>query len=189
MTIKESVLWFNCRHAGILPFEGLLQTGADMERAYLVSPFLEYGTVADFIQSHPDVDRCLLVRIPTMSIIPCPYSHSPSPSQIRDVFSAIAFLHGNNIVHGDIKAGNVLVDETGRALLADLGLSRLSDGDLLAWAAIQTTSPSIGTLRWLAPELLKVQQPIAPTTSSDIYALGCFTYEVSSAASCPPCRG
>lgn len=70
MSIKESVLWFNIRHAGILPFEGVFQIGADMDRAYLVSPFLEYGTVTDFVRSHQDVDRRLLVCTPSKFIIP-----------------------------------------------------------------------------------------------------------------------
>lgn len=67
MSIKESVLWFNNRHMGILPFEGVFQDGpgTDIDRAYLVSPFLENGTVSDFLKLRPDLDRRLLVCAPS----------------------------------------------------------------------------------------------------------------------------
>lgn len=73
------------------------------------------------------------------------------------------------------------MDATGRAILADLGLSRLNDEELLTWVSVQTSSPSLGTLPWLAPEILslvKAQQPASPTAASDVYALGCLIYEV-----------
>lgn len=75
----------------------------------------------------------------------------------------------------------MLADATGRAVLADLGLSRLSDVELLTWMSIHTSSPSLGTLPWLAPEILgqiRAQQPVCPSIASDVYALGCLIYEV-----------
>lgn len=65
MWIKEAVLWFNHRHPGIIPFEGILQVGPSPNSTYLVSPFLEHGTVPDFLNLHPHVDRRLLVRFAT----------------------------------------------------------------------------------------------------------------------------
>ena len=104
--------------------------------------------------------------------------------QILDVLSGLSYLHKNNIVHGDIKGANVLVDSQGRACLADLGLSRLIDTQIDTWTSIQSTIAPWGTLLWQAPELLKAQLEDqehlpAPTTFSDIYAFGCLAYEVT----------
>jgi len=42
---------------------------------------------------------------------------------MRDVLSALEALHDAGMVHFDVKPGNILIDRTGRALLADFGLS------------------------------------------------------------------
>ncbi|KAJ2922871.1 hypothetical protein H1R20_g14226, partial [Candolleomyces eurysporus] len=101
--------------------------------------------------------------------------------KLLDVLSGLSYLHKNNIVHGDIKGANVLVDSQGRACLADLGLSRLTDPQILTWSSIQSIVLSLGTLLWQAPELLSAQLQehfTSPTTSSDVYAIGCLAYEM-----------
>ena len=92
----------------------------------------------------------------------------------------MAYLHGHGIVHGDIKGANVLVNSSGRACIADLGFSRLTEAAALTWTSIQST-PSLGTYPWQAPERLQtysVGKPQAPTRAADIYSIGCFCYEV-----------
>jgi serine/threonine protein kinase len=112
-------------------------------------------------------------------------------SQLLDVLSGLSYLHTNHIVHGDIKGANVLVDPQGRARLADLGSSRLTDAHILTWTSIVSTTPSSGTLLWQAPELLSAQLRGAerlpfPTTLSDMYAFGCLAYEVSCTVTTQP---
>jgi serine/threonine protein kinase len=99
---------------------------------------------------------------------------------MRDILNAVYFLHSNSIIHGDLKGANILVNDSGRACIADLGFSRLTTTAVLTWATIQS-SPSLGTVPWQAPELLEnylLDKLIVPTTASDVYALGCLCYEV-----------
>lgn len=44
-----------------------------------------------------------------------------------DILSAVNFIHSNGLLHLDIKPTNILIDDTGRALLTDFGLSRYMD--------------------------------------------------------------
>jgi serine/threonine protein kinase len=82
----------------------------------------------------------------------------------HDVLSAIGCVHDHGVLHRDIKPANVLLDLEGRALLTDFGIARLEDSTRL-------THPGdiVGTLRFLAPELIHGQPP---TRQSDLFALG-----------------
>ena len=63
----------------------------------------------------------------------------------------IAHLHGLAIVHGDLKPGNVLLDEEGRPRISDWGLSRVSAG--VTRTAMAATTVGY-TERYAAPEVL-----------------------------------
>jgi serine/threonine protein kinase len=82
----------------------------------------------------------------------------------RDLLSAIACVHDHGVLHRDIKSGNVLVDKDGHARLTDFGLARLEDS-----TQITRTNEVVGTLRFLAPELIEGQPA---SRQSDLYALG-----------------
>ena len=89
---------------------------------------------------------------------------------VRDVATGLAELHGIPILHRDLKPGNVLYHE-GIWKLADFGLAR----DLDAATATLTWRGG-GTLPYMAPELFN--PPFSATPKSDLYALGCMSYEV-----------
>ncbi|CAB9514945.1 Ephrin type-B receptor 3 (Fragment) [Seminavis robusta] len=90
-------------------------------------------------------------------------------SMVQDVARGVQYLHATTpcIVHGDIKASNVLVDSMFRAKVADFGLSA-SRGSSHARVAR-------GTPFWMAPELLHGLS--GNTTMSDVYSFGVFLYE------------
>ncbi len=84
---------------------------------------------------------------------------------LLQMLGALAYLHRRDILHCDLKPGNVLVDNSGVVRVLDFGLaSSRAKGTSLA-----------GTVHYIAPELLNG----APTTSrSDIYAAGILAYQV-----------
>lgn len=82
---------------------------------------------------------------------------------------ALTYLHSRSVVHGDIKAPNVLVSDNVHALLCDFGLSKFDDG------TTTTGLKGAGSLRWQAPELLGGERK---SFESDVYAFGMMIAEV-----------
>jgi hypothetical protein len=86
-----------------------------------------------------------------------------------DLCHALAAVHRHGLVHGDIKAENVMREVSGRIVLMDFGAVRELDA---AQAAVIS-----GTLHYLAPEVLSGAPP-AP--ARDIYALGVLLFRLLS---------
>ncbi|KAJ7581805.1 kinase-like domain-containing protein [Mycena floridula] len=97
---------------------------------------------------------------------------------IRGIARGIEHLHSHAIIHGDLKASNILMADDGSPVVADFGLSRI-----LEHSTGYTTSSLTGTVNWLAPEMLEAMQlgqpvQISRSRASDIWALGCTVYEL-----------
>ncbi|MEM7032400.1 MAG: protein kinase [Chloroflexota bacterium] len=82
-----------------------------------------------------------------------------------EVLQALAYLHRRGIIHRDLKPSNILVTE-GQVKVLDFGLSVSHE---------TTTSPTGGTLLYMAPELFD-KAPSSP--ASDLYAVGVMAYEL-----------
>ncbi len=100
--------------------------------------------------------------------------------QIAD---ALAHAHKHGVIHRDLKSTNVLVTPEGRVKVLDFGLAtRVPPAELreAVSAKVPLTANSsmiVGTLPYLAPELLRAQPADART---DIWALGVLLYEMAS---------
>ena len=97
---------------------------------------------------------------------------------IRQTGEALAAAHAAGIVHRDLKPENLFLHTTGEGRrvvkLLDFGVARLLDPE--ATSVTETGAP-IGTMRYIAPELLVPGQPVVgPAT--DIWGVGLITFEL-----------
>ncbi|MGQ0536204.1 MAG: serine/threonine-protein kinase, partial [Methanobacteriota archaeon] len=89
------------------------------------------------------------------------------------VLAALETAHGAGIVHRDVKPGNILLTQDGRAKLADFGIARGPAG--AKTAATKSGLDGAGTLAYMAPEQVRGRPADART---DLYALGAVLYQM-----------
>ncbi len=100
----------------------------------------------------------------------------------REVADALAYAHRNDVVHRDIKPGNVLLSE-GHAVIADFGIARaISEA---GGERITGTGMIMGSPIYMSPEQVSGEGEV--DGRSDIYSLGCMLYEMI--AGKPPFEG
>ncbi|KAJ7019357.1 kinase-like domain-containing protein [Mycena alexandri] len=149
---REAAIWRQLCHPNLLPFFGLYYMDA---RLCLVSPWLENGNIMEFLRKNPQ--------------------HTDRLPLILDVALGLKYLHDQNVVHGDLKAINILVTPSQRACIADFGLSSLVNAMTLRFT--NSTAPAHGgTARYQAPELF--QGDSQNSFGSDVYAFACVCYEI-----------
>jgi serine/threonine protein kinase len=90
----------------------------------------------------------------------------------RGVASALAFAHARNIIHRDIKPGNILLAADDTAVLADFGLARAVSGYVAATGFMMT----VGTPHYISPEQAQ-GRPL--DGRSDLYSLGITLYRAA----------
>lgn len=100
-------------------------------------------------------------------------------SIVAQTADALHAAHVGGIVHRDVKPGNILIDDGGRAILVDFGIAHTADTD-----GLTGVRDVLGTARYMAPEQA-TKRPLTPAT--DVYALGALAYECLSGA--PPFPG
>ena len=88
---------------------------------------------------------------------------------IVHVCEALSYAHRHNVVHRDIKPGNIMVTKEGTVKVVDFGIARLTDMSL--------TQPNmmIGSRAYMSPQLYKGERADA---RADIWAVGVTLYEI-----------
>lgn len=92
------------------------------------------------------------------------------------VAAGLDAMHRAGMVHRDLKPGNILLDEEGRAYVADFGLVKERDASVLT-----RPGQALGSLDYMAPEQIRA---VEVTPATDVYALGCVLCEAISGS--PP---
>ncbi len=93
---------------------------------------------------------------------------------IEEVAYGLRAAHESNVIHRDLKPGNILLSETGGVKIGDFGLSlRLSDYERLT--RITTGDSTLGTPFYMSPEQVLGKEL---DQRSDIYSLGALFYEL-----------
>jgi serine/threonine-protein kinase len=88
---------------------------------------------------------------------------------VQQVGSALHYAHRQGVVHRDVKPANVMIEDSGWALVCDFGIARAFGS-----VSLTQTGASIGTPRYMAPEQVE-GQPV--DGRSDQYSLGILTWE------------
>jgi serine/threonine-protein kinase len=99
---------------------------------------------------------------------------------MKDVARALAFAHERNVVHRDIKPGNILL-ASGSATVTDFGVAKALSSARRSGekgAGLTNTGMSMGTILYMAPEQAAGDPDI--DGRADIYALGVTAYEMLS---------
>lgn len=86
-----------------------------------------------------------------------------------EVAKGLGALHEHGLIHRDLKPANILLDERGRAFVADFGLAKDPQASL-----ITKPGQAIGSLDYMAPEQIRGEHV---TPSADVYSLGCVMFE------------
>src|SRR3954470_21223014 len=120
--------------------------------AFIVMEHFPGGTIADRLRRGDEVPTPLAL------------------SWLREAASALDAAHAADIVHRDVKPGNLLLDENGRLAVGDFGIASIA-GETAVTAAGQV----LGTAAYLSPEQARGW---AATPASDRYSLAVVAFEL-----------
>ncbi|KAK3267648.1 hypothetical protein CYMTET_23812 [Cymbomonas tetramitiformis] len=149
---REAALLHRMRHPGIVPILAIfLSHQAGSTNFYgLQMPWYEHGQLDEW-KAAQQPDEGAVRR-----------------GMLR-VLEAVAHLHGNKVLHCDIKPANILVDASGRPHLLDFDISVDTATRTSVTYLQETTLRGVrGTDGYMAPELAST----GPTTATDMYAYG-----------------
>ena len=152
--IREARMMAALRNPHLMP---VYDTGEDrvdgFPQYYIVMPLMSGGTL-----------RARIRRSPLTLGEVC--------QDLNDIADALDYIHSQGIIHRDIKASNVLLDNNGHCYLSDFGIAHTSTD------ATQLTSTGnvLGTVDYVAPELFEPHHKA--DVLSDLYSLGILLFEM-----------
>ncbi|MCI0340794.1 MAG: bifunctional serine/threonine-protein kinase/formylglycine-generating enzyme family protein [Planctomycetales bacterium] len=158
--VREGRTGARLRHPGIVAVHA---AGEADGHAYIVQELVEGETLAEALGREP---------LPP----------SRAARLVEKVARALAYAHGEGVIHRDVKPGNILLDADAEPHLADFGLARTVE----ASAALSQSGVAIGTPNYMAPEQAEGRVGVVDART-DVWACGVVLYECLAAA--PPFEG
>jgi serine/threonine-protein kinase len=146
---REARLLAKLDHPGLVP---LIAVDSHEGVPFIVMKRLEGQTLHDLLGQRG--------TLPLSEVLPL----------VRQLASALDYLHSRGVVHRDLKPANIIVDANGRATIVDFGISQQSNVTRLTLPGLV-----VGTPMYMAPEQV-VTDEVGPAT--DLYSLGLITWEL-----------
>jgi len=137
----------DCRHVVTV-----YDIGEHDDRAFMVMEHFAGGTVADRLRERRRLPRPVALR------------------WLRETAIALDCAHGHDVVHRDVKPGNLLLDDHGRLAVGDFGIATVASE-----ASVTQTGQVLGTAAYISPEQAR---GLAATAASDRYALAVVAFEL-----------
>ena len=146
--LREARMAAKLSHPNIIPIHAVDEVG---EYVFFAMAFVEGETLTERVRRRG------------------PLAPSDAARVLREVAWALAYAHGQGVIHRDVKPDNIILETgTGRALVADFGIAAQVSG-----AAAMDGGDVIGTPEFMSPEQALGEQVDA---KSDLYALGVVGY-------------
>jgi serine/threonine-protein kinase len=120
--------------------------------AYLVSDFIDGGTLADQLGAPLPLEYALTILTP--------------------VASALDYAHARGVVHRDVKPQNILLTHDGTPVLTDFGLAKI----IGPGSGVTQAGALMGTAEYIAPECASGAESAGP--AADQYALAIVAYQM-----------
>lgn len=148
---SEAQVVARLEHPHIVP---LYDFWREPDSTCLVMRYLRAGSLRDLIEREGKLNIALTAKI------------------VEQVGSALNFAHNSGVVHQDIKADNIFLDDGANAYLSDFGIAKEVGAD-----ASNGSDTLVGTPAYMAPEQIRGE---GAGTQSDVYAFGIMLYEMLS---------
>ena len=159
--LREIEIISRLTHPHILP---LYDSGEVGGVVYFVMPFVQGESLRDRLERERQLPLDEAVRIGC------------------EVADALAYAHKHQVVHRDVKPGNILLEE-GHAVVADFGIARAIS--TAGGKRITETGVAVGTPEYMSPEQAYDDEEV--DARADLYSLACVMYEML--AGQPPFSG
>ncbi|XP_013866021.1 raf-1 proto-oncogene, serine/threonine kinase a isoform X3 [Austrofundulus limnaeus] len=92
----------------------------------------------------------------------------------RQTAQGMDYLHAKNIIHRDMKSNNIFLHEGLTVKIGDFGLATVK----ARWSGSQQVEQPSGSILWMAPEVIRMQDNNPYSFQSDVYSYGVVLYEL-----------
>lgn len=115
------------------------------------------------------MEYCLGSASDLLEVHKKPLAEKEIATIMRDSLDGLAYLHSKSYIHRDIKAGNILLTDSGNVKLADFGSASF----------VSPANSFVGTPYWMSPEVILAMDEGQYDTKVDIWSLGITCIELA----------